>query len=138
QAKRDFSEPVKLLALKLFDDYNNHTSVKILLNVDKLYRNWTNCYELSLFTGLHCASVFGIVELVAGLIEVEGCDINQKDCVGNTPLMWATQKAHERVVQILQGREGVNSIKLNKYDQTPLCRAAQNWQEGDAKELLIR
>ena len=33
-AKRDLSDRAKQLALKLFDDYSNHVSVKILLNVE--------------------------------------------------------------------------------------------------------
>ena len=34
--------------------------------------------NLSLFNGLHYVSLFGIDEIVASLVELEGCDINQK------------------------------------------------------------
>ena len=35
--------------------------------------------ELPLFSELHCEFTSGIDEIVASLVEVEGCDINRKD-----------------------------------------------------------
>jgi len=84
-AKRDLSDRSKLLALKLFDDYNNHVSTKILLKAQDLW--WADVDKISGFNGLHCASFFGIVEIVAGLVEIQGCDINKIDSGGNTPLL---------------------------------------------------
>lgn len=55
-----------------------------------------------MFTGLHCASLFGIVGAV-GLVAVGSCDINQEDCVSNTPLVWAAENEREGVVEILLG-----------------------------------
>ena len=77
-AKKDLSDVAKSLALKLFDDYNNHISGKILLEAQGLYSHRVDPDKLYLFNGLHCASVFGIDEIVASLVEVEGCDIKQK------------------------------------------------------------
>jgi len=45
--------------------------------------------RLSLSSGPHSASMFRIDEIVAGLVEVEACDINQIDGFGNTPLLLA-------------------------------------------------
>jgi len=77
-AKKDISDYAKLLALKLFDNYNNHMSTKILLKTMG-YSYAINFDKLHHFSGLHCASLFGLVRIVTGLIEVEGCDINQRD-----------------------------------------------------------
>ena len=75
-AKRGLSDCAKLLALKLFGDCSYHISTKILLDAQELYRSAIDYENLSLFSRLHCASFFGVVEIVAGLLEVEGCDIN--------------------------------------------------------------
>jgi len=99
-ARRDLSDRAKLLALNLFDDYNNHISTKVLLETQTRY-SYTIDFVNPLFSGLHCASRFGIAEIVTGLIGREGCDINQRDCVDNTPLLWASRNGHERVVEIL-------------------------------------
>lgn len=60
--------------------------------------------------GLHCASMFGIAEIVAGLAEVEGYDISQEDYTSNTPLAWAACSGHEGVVKVpvLLGRGDAN------------------------------
>jgi len=137
-AKKGISDCAKLLALKLFEDYNYRISTKILLKAQGWYICKGNVRDLSVFTGLHCASIFGIDEIVAGLIEAEGCDINRNDCVGNTPLVWAARNGHERVVQILLGRGDVKPDKPNRYGRTPLYCATSNGQEGVVKILLER
>jgi len=70
--------------LNLFDDCSNHIAMRILLDAEKSRFFRVNSDKISLFSGLHCASFFGIVEIVAGLVEVEGCDINQTDCIGSS------------------------------------------------------
>ena len=137
-AEKDLSDVAKSLALKLFDDYNNHISIKILLEAQELYSYRVDLDKLYLFNGLHCASIFGIDEIVAGLVEVEGCNINQRDCVDNTPLMWAACNGHERVVKIVLGRDDVNPNKPDGYGQTPLLHAARNGHKGVVKILLGR
>jgi len=135
-AKRDLSDCAKLLALKLFDDYKHHTSAKILL---KAQYTWiTDVDRFSGFSGLHCASLFGVVEIVAVLVRMEGSDINQMDSLGNTPLIWAARNGHEGVVKILLERDNVNPDKPNNDSQTPLCQAAYNGHEGVVKMLLER
>jgi len=112
-AKRELSDCAKLLALRLFDDYNDHISTEILLEA----RGWRGYFHPDkpyLFSGLHCASFFGIVEIVAGLVEVEGCDINQNDCTGLTPLLLAVRNGHERVVEVLLGQNEVDPDKPDK------------------------
>ena len=86
-AIRDLSDSAKLLALKLFDDHNNHMPTKTLLQAQKLHWHIGDFDKICLFSGLHYASFFEIVEIVASLVEMEGCDINQIDCGGSTPLV---------------------------------------------------
>ena len=136
-AKKDLSDCAKLLALKLFDDYSNHISAKILFLQQKRYFD-VDFDNIALFSGLHCVSIFGIDEIVASLVEVEGCDINQNDCAGTTPLVWATLNGHEGVVKILLERDDVNPEKPHQSGQTPLCFAAKNGHEGMVKILLGR
>ena len=81
-AKRAFQIVRKLLALKLFNDYNNQISIQILLKAWKSYGYHIDFDKLSLFNGLHCTSIFGVGEIVAGLVGLEGCDINQKGLRG--------------------------------------------------------
>ena len=137
-ARRDLSDYAKLLALKLFGDYNNHVSTKILLQEHDPYSHFVYWDEHSLLSILHCASIFGIVKMVASLVEVEGCDINQTDSVGNTPLVWAARNGNQGVVKILLGRDEVNPDKQDHYGRTPLCCAALNGHEGVVKMLLER
>ena len=118
-AKRDLSDCAKLLALKLFDDYDNHISVKLLLKHVSNPDRFNDIKGFSSFTGLHCASFFGIVEVVAELVKMNGCDINQRDCVGNTPCKWATQNGHERVVKLLQERKDVTPDAPCRSSHTP-------------------
>ena len=137
-AKKDLSDRAKQLALKLFDHYNNHISAKILVKAQAGYFFRVNFRKIPLFSGLHCASVFGINKIVASLVEVEGCNINQNDCAGNTPLVWAAFNGHEGVVKILLGRDDVDPDKPGQSGLTPLCLATQNRHEGVVKILLER
>jgi len=135
-AKRDLSECAKQLALTLFDDYSNHISAEILLNSMPPF-----CFdedEPFLLGGLHCASFFGIVEIVTFLLEVEGCDINQTDCRGSTPLVLAASNGQEEVVKILLERDDVNPCKPTSYSETPLWLATYYEHEGVVKILLGR
>jgi len=137
-AKRGLSDSAKHLALKLLEDCPSHISTKILLEAlaQKPYSRAVDFNNLSLFSGLHCASIFGIADIVASLVEIESCDINQKDCAGNTPLMWAAWNGHEGVAEILLGRQDINPNKPDNRGQTPLYCAAWTGHEGVVKMLL--
>jgi len=137
-AKRDLSNCAKILALKLFDDYNNQIPTKILLEAQKYYSPNIDSAKLHLFGGLHYASFFGIVEIVVGFLEAEGCDINREDCIGNTPLGWAAYNGHEDVVEILLGRGDISPDRLDMGGQTPLCCAARDGRGGLVEMLLWR
>ena len=138
-ARKELSDYGRILAPKLFDGHKNHIAVKTLLEVQGRYVCGVHFDKLSLFSCLHCACIFGIDEMVASLSEVEGCDINQEDCVGNTPLVWAARNGHVEVVKILLRQGNVNPDKPDGYyGQTPLCHAAENGHEGVVNILLGR
>ena len=136
-ARRDLSDCAKQLALKLFDGCG-HILTKILLQAQKLYSHAVDFDKISLFSGLHYASFFGIIEIVASLIAMESCDINKVDCGGNTPLAWASRNGHEGVVNMLLRPDNINPKKPDNGGRTPLWGAAWSGHEGVVKMLLER
>ncbi|KAG0133874.1 hypothetical protein HOY82DRAFT_639180 [Tuber indicum] len=137
-AKRKLSDRAKSLALKLFDHYNSHISVKIFLKEQKSDLPIVDFHNLPPFSGLHYASAFGIDKLAATLVEVEGCNINQTDTIGNTPLWWAIRNRHEKLVEVLVGRSDLDPNKPDHDGKTPLHYAVENELEGVVKILLER
>ena len=136
-AKREPSDCGRLLALELLKESYGQISTRLLLaQVRHFYL--PNFGSLSPFNGLHCASFFGIVEVVAGLIEMKCYDINGGDFSGCGPLAWAARNGHEEVVKILLGCGEVNPDKPDDDGQTPLSYAAWNGHEGVVKILLGR
>ena len=113
-AKRELSDRAKLLAIKLFNDPNNHIPTETLLEAQDLYRYGIDFDNFSRFSGLRCTSLFGIVEIVAALVAVEGCDIYQEDCVGTK---------NGGAVEVLLD---INPDQPNLYRQTPLFCATRN------------
>ena len=91
--------------------------------------------RLALFDGLRRASTFEIDRIVARLVEVEGCSIDQKDIVGDTPLAWAAGSRHKAVVELLLGRADIDPDKPGLGGQTPLM-AACGGREGVVRMLL--
>ena len=137
-AKRDLSDCAKQLALRLLGDYTNHISPRILVKKERVdYLKYYSDKPL-LFSGLHYISFFGIDEIVTCLVEVEGCNINRKDCTGSTPLAWAASNGHEGVLKILLEREEANSDKPDNEGRTLLAIAAGSGHEGVVKMLLGR
>jgi len=137
-ANRDLSGHARDLALGLLNQYEDHISAVSLLE-QELHPNYIGPISTSpLFSGLHCASFFGIVELVTVLINAGGHEVDQQDCVGRTPLTWAARNGHEGVVKILLEQKGVNPNRTDKNDRTPLVCTAFEGHEGVVKLLLER
>jgi len=135
-ARRELSDSAKSLALELLGGHYGQISTKLLLAQVKDFPLW-RFKTPSPFSGLHCASFFGIPEVVAGLIEMECYDINE-DFLGGGPLAWAARNGHEEVVKILLGREEVSPDKPDNDGRTPLLYAARDGHEGVVKILLAR
>ena len=135
-AKVKLSDQARSLALELLSRDGNHISASLLV---KQIRGSHYCpLSHHLWPGLHCASYFGAVEFVVALMGGEGCDINQSDCMGFTPLMWAAERGNEEVVRLLLTRNDVNPDKPDNDGTTPLWWASYCGHEGAVKLLLAR
>jgi len=76
-----------------------------------------------------------MAEIIASLVRMEGCDINQMNCGG---LVWAGRNGHEQMVRMLLGLDGVNPDKPDNYGGTQLCWATSNGHKGVVEILLGR
>ena len=137
-ANKDLSDHARTLALRLLDQYEDHISATSLLQQELHPRYIGHIGTSPLFSGLHCASYFGIVELVTTLINTKGYQINQRDSAGGTPLSWAVRNRHEGVVKLLLERDDVDPNLPGISDLTPLGWAAAIGHEGVVKLLLER
>ena len=136
-AQRELSDSARSLALEVLKGGYGQISTKLLFAQVERFRCW-KFNTLSPFSGLHCASFFGIAEVVVGLIKMECHDINERDFLGYTPLVWAACNGYEGVAKMLLGREEVNPDKPDNNGRTPLSYAAQYEHEGVMKILLGR
>jgi len=135
-AKRELSDRSRSLALQMFQEYDGHISVKLLLRQPKY--KLVDLHEGLPFSGLDCASFFGIVEIVTALIEMGAPGIDEGRFRGYTPLIWAAQNGQEEMVKILLERGHVNPDKPDEKGQTPISHAARNGHVGVVKILLAQ
>ena len=135
-SKMGHSDLAKSLALNLLKRYDSHISTTLLLNQIKSHHS--SPVARHPFTTLHCASYFGVAEVLEALIEMEGCDINQRDCMGYTPLMWAARRGREAAVRLLLIQREVNPDKLDNDGRTPLWPASLNGHGSVVRLLLGR
>jgi len=136
-AKIELSDYAKsLVVLELLNRYDDHISSVLLFK--RIRPHWIRPRSHRPFPGLHCASCFGIDEVMTMLIQMEGSDINQGDCIGFTPLMWASWQGHQGAVALLLARGDIDPDKPDKYGQTPLWGASFNGHEGVVRLLLAR
>ena len=140
--RRGVTENVKMLALRLLERFDEHISAQLLLLSHFAEYNFAcpRFYRAEGplgFTGLHGGAWLGIVEIVAGVLEMKG-GVNVSDCTGNTTLAWA-YTGHEEVVKMLLEREDVNpDHAASEYGWTLLALAAGCGHEGVVKMLLER
>jgi len=136
--KKDPSDRGKMLALALFSSYKGHISIKLLVGHLLPSRLVPCIQDYCEFTGLHCASIFGLIELVRTLAMMDSVDINAMDEAGATPFLWAARSGQEAVVKLLLGRKDINPDKPGPFGRTPLLSAAENGHEAVVKLLLRR
>jgi len=67
------------------------------------------------FSVLHCASIFRIVELASSLIEMKGCDINQSDSAGFTLVIHAIMNNHEELIELLLAQGSIDSTRPDEF-----------------------
>jgi len=136
-AKRELSDYGRSLVLELLQEYDDHISAVCLTwDIECLGIEVESCSLL--LSGLHCASLFGLVEVAAALIEIQGYGTSERYCFGDSPLAWAARNGHGEVVKMLLGREEVDPDESNNYGQTPLFYAAAEGNDEVVKILLGR
>ena len=91
-ARKEMTESVNTLALKLLEEFDKHIASGMLLSYRADY--WGK--ELgqsnpSGFTGLHCTAYYGMMETAVALLEMKKWDLNATDVAGNTALLWAAR-----------------------------------------------
>ena len=135
-AKIELSDYAKSLALELLPRYDSHISSVLLF--ERIRTSWARPLSHRPFPGLHCVSYFGIDEVVANLIGMEGCDINQRDNMGFTPLTWASRQGNQGTVTLLLTRDDIDPSNPDSHGGTPLWWASYNGHEGVVRLLLAR
>ena len=137
-AKRELSDGVISLAMDLLDQYENHVTANSLFEQILDRDDTLKANSPSLFSGLHCVSFFGIVDIMTSLLGRHGCDANQGDSAGITPLIWAVRGGESEAVDLLLRQEAVSPDKPDSWGITPLSWAAMNGRESIVGQLLDR
>ena len=137
-AREGLSDDTRSLAPELLSRFDIHISSTLLFNRVYPLSYYTGFIAIPRFIGLHCASCFGIVEVVEALIKTEGCDIDQQDSEGFTALMWAARNGKEGVVGLLLAKHYVNPNIADRHGRTPLGWASYLGHAGVARLLLAR
>ena len=138
--RREMTENIKILALRLLAEFDEHISAQLLLlhhHGEGLYFN--QAAGPAGFTGLHGVAFLGVVGAVPSVLGMKKWDVNAGDCTGMTALTWAARRGHEQVVKMLLEQEDVNPDQPDtKHGWTPLLWAAENGHDGIVKMLLER
>ncbi|KAL7794329.1 ankyrin repeat-containing domain protein [Trichoderma ceciliae] len=88
-------------------------------------------------TALHLAAQFGSPGLTSALLE-DKYNPNSPDSDHQTPLLWATRKGHEDVVNLLIDAHANLEVRDKEQSATPLIWAARNGYENIVSLLLQR
>ena len=89
-------------------------------------------------TGLHVIAYFGIAEISRAMIKSSGWEVNRRDCLDYTPLMWAARNNNQDVCEALLESGGADPGIADGARQKPLFAASQAGHEGIVKLLLER
>jgi len=136
--KKEFTDRGKTLALELFSHYECHISTRLLLEHTLGQYPTSSIVAPYKFTGLHYASMFGLVQVARALAMMDGLDINGIDETGATPLLWAARGGHEATVNLLLRQKDIVPDRPDCKFRTPLSCAAENGHEEVVKLLLGR
>ena len=138
-ARRESTESVTTLALRLLGEFDKHVSSRVLLSLKRDNWDWLHDRSNSAgFTGLHGTAYLGMVDAAVGLLEIKEWDINATDVAGNTAISWAARKGHGAMVNMLLGRDDVTPDTADRDGRTPLSWAARNGYEDIVRMFLER
>ena len=126
--RMDLSDCARYLALSLLDQYDNHISAEVLWE-SAAGRHFCSRKP---FSALHCISYFGIAEIAIDLIRTKRWDVNQRDSMGLTPLMWAASCGGEETVKLLLRKHAEPDMPDTEYGRTAL-----SWAAGGGHELVV-
>ena len=127
--RKGLSDRSKCLALDFLDGYENHISAKLLC------RSTVEGHLFGKpFSGLHYVSYFGIAEVAIDMIRTKRWDLNQRDSMGLTPLMWAARQGREDVVKLLLEQKHTQPDMVD----TKCGRTALSWATGSGHEGVVR
>ena len=136
------SDRAKTLALQLLGQFDGHISAKTLFKYigGELIRKFSflgHTPDCERFSALHCISYFGMAEIARILVNMDRWDVNQRDSLGMTPLIWAAISGHEEVVVVLLQEEQVQPDGRDaRWGRAALSWAAEKGHEGIVKLLL--
>ena len=140
--RKEMTENVKILALRLLNKFDEHVSAQlILLRYEKAF-HWPHldCHGGPIgFTGLHGIAFLGIAEIFPAVLEMKEWDVNAMDNASCTPLIWAAVIGHEDIVKMFLERGDVNpDLEAGIRRQTALLWAAEKGHERVVKVFLER
>ncbi|RPB05024.1 hypothetical protein L873DRAFT_1728918, partial [Choiromyces venosus 120613-1] len=142
-------------ALSILQDYEKHASASLLYfskeqgirevveegsplwECLRVYR-WRNIYGTrgSRISGLHCAVLFGLGELVTSLMELKSTDINRQDFFGSTPLERSVRCGGGSIFTLLLRDPNIRADISDDSGDTPLFAAAELGNEMMVERLL--
>ena len=131
-ARREASRSVVSLTLRVFGQIESHISTRLLV-ADLVSKTGLNSHDipkyspLTGFTGLHCASVFGVAEVATDFMNHPNCDLNRRDFLGITPLIWAAICGQERVANLLLERQLLTLTSQIGTFAERLCHGLLGW-----------
>jgi len=138
-ARRETTESVNELAVRLLDGFDKHVSSRILLSHRGDNRDGSRGQSNGKgFTGLHGAAYLGMVGAAVGLLGMGKCDLGATDVAGNTAISWAVRQGHDDVVEVLLKWEDVSPNTADRDGVTPLHRAVIDGRADIVKMLLKR
>jgi len=117
----ELSDRTKTLALELLCQFDSHISAKSLWkSINGEFPFKYRCGDTA-FSALHCISYFGIPKVANSLIKMNRWDVNQKDSLGMTPLIWAARYGHEELVGLLAQKQHIQpDLQDQVYGRTAL------------------
>ena len=143
-ARREITEDVKGLALRLLDGFDQHVSSRILLIYgDYPMKLWTPSPDLEQdwfrgFTCLHWTVSLGMLEMTSALLEMNEWGLNVTDAMGNTAIAWAARGGHTNILKKLLKQNNTDPNIADKNGRTSLSWAAWNGDKGVVNVLLER
>jgi len=135
-AARGVTEPVKSLALRLFDGYESHVSAGVLWG--KRIRGRGRVEDTRRISGLHCIAFWGIEEIAIAMLEMKRWQVNWRDFRSRTPLMWAVLYKKRGMVELFLEQEDIEPDTVMEDGRTVFSFAAELGNEDAVKLLLKR